>query len=121
MDRGKLGEYLRARREALQAAHGRTAYSLQAVASKAGVSKMFLSLVERGESAASDEVLVKLAQALGEDIELLRVFAGRVPDDVMEALQRKQKLLQLIRELSDAPDDRIDDVIRYVQVRDGEW
>jgi hypothetical protein len=61
---------------------------LRDVASKAGISAMYLSLLERDECEPRSEVLDALANALGEQAEILFVKAGRVHSTLVRTMMR---------------------------------
>lgn len=114
-----LGGFLRRRREELRAAD--RAFSVRRVAQRVGVEPSYLSKVERGEAAPpSEATLVRLAEELGLDADLVLAMAGKVSTDLQDAIRRRPRLFaQLIRELRDLPDHAVLRVVR--EVRDGEW
>lgn len=115
-----FGSYLRERREALQLID-RRAYSLRRVAEQVGLEPSYLSKIERDEQPPPGEAAIaKLAEALGEDADLLLALAGKVSADLLETIRRRPQLFgQLLRELKDLPDHAIARVVR--EVRDGDW
>jgi len=117
MDR--FGDYIRKRREAIQASE--PGFSLRKVAAKIGVAPSFLSKVERGQDSPPSEPKIRaLAALLGEDADLLLGMAGRVSGDLQDAICRRPQLFaQLIRRLKDLPDREVEQVAR--RVRDGRW
>ena len=114
-----FGDYLRTRREALRAAD--PAFSVRRVAGRIGVEPSYLSKIERGEQAPpSEETIGRLAEALGEDKDVLLAMAGKVSSALQAVIRRRPALFaQLIRQLKDAPDHAILHVVR--EVRDGDW
>jgi len=114
-----LGEFIRARREELQADDA--GYSLRRVAERIGVEPSFLSKVERGlGSPPSEETLLRLAAELGVDGDMLLALAGKVSSDLQAAIRRRPQLFaELIRELRDLPDHAVLRLVR--EVRDGDW
>jgi transcriptional regulator with XRE-family HTH domain len=91
------------------------------VAQRIGVEPAYLSKVERSEVAPPGEAtVVRLADDLGEDPDVLLAMAGKVSSDLQEIIRRRPSLFaELLRELRKAPDRAIVRVVR--EVRDGEW
>lgn len=115
----EFGDHIRRLRE------GRLAldptYSLRQVAMRCGVTPAYLSRVERGQVAPpGEETLVRLAQDLGEDPDVLLAVAGKVSADLRAAiLARPQLFGELIRSLKSMPDHAVLRIVR--DVRDGNW
>lgn len=86
-----------------------------------GVEPAYLSKIERGDVAPpSEATIVRLADDLGEDRDMLLAMAGKVSADLREAIMRRPKLFaELIRQLKDAPDEAVLRLVR--EVRDGDW
>ena len=118
-DDSAFGEYVRTRREALRQAD-RT-FSVRQVAGKIGVQPSYLSKVERGHvPPPSEETVVRLAETLGEDADVMLALAGKVSTDLKDAIRRRPQLFaELIRELRDMPDSAVLRLVR--EVRDGDW
>lgn len=97
------------------------AYSLRQVASRCGVTPAYLSRIERGEVAPpGEETLVRLADELGEDPDVLLALAGKVSADLRAAIMARPKLFaELIRTIKNAPDHAVLRIVR--EVRDGNW
>lgn len=114
-----FGSYVRKRREELLKT-GRE-YSVRKVAAGIGVQPSYISKVERGEVAPpSEETIVRLAEALREDPDVLLALAGKVSADLRQVILKRPKLFaDLIRQLKDAPDHALLRVVR--EVRDGSW
>ncbi len=114
-----FGAYVRERREALRADD--PAFSVRQVAARIGVQPSYLSKVERDQvPPPSEETIVRLADALGEDPDVLLALAGKVSSDLQAAIRRRPKLFaELIRELKDMPDHAVLRLAR--EVRDGDW
>jgi HTH-type transcriptional regulator, competence development regulator len=115
----EFGEYIRQRREKLQETG--VQFSLRRVAAAIGVEPSYLSKVERGEQPPpSEKAVLALAQALGEDPDVLLALAGKVSAELLQIIRKRPQLFaQLIRDLKDLPDHV---VLRLVQeVRDGKW
>jgi uncharacterized Zn finger protein len=67
-----------------------------------------------------EATVVRLADDLGEDPDVLLAMAGKVSSDLQEIIRRRPRLFaELLRELRKAPDRAIVRVVR--EVRDGEW
>ena len=116
---GHFGDYVREKREALRGTD--KSYSIRKVAARIGVEPSYLSKVERGEQPPPSEATVTaLAEALGEDRDVLLAHAGKVSSDLEAEIRRRPRLFaQLIRELRELPDHAILRLVR--EVRDGEW
>jgi len=114
-----FGQYIRQAREALREQDRR--YSLRQTAMRIGVEPAYLSKIERGDVAPpSEATIVRLADDLGEDRDMLLAMAGKVSADLREAIMRRPKLFaELIRQLKDAPDEAVLRLVR--EVRDGDW
>jgi transcriptional regulator with XRE-family HTH domain len=114
-----LGNFLRQRRETLRKTD--RSFSLRQVAERVGIEPSYLSKVERDlGSPPSEETLVRLADELGEDPDVVLALAGKVSADLKDAIRRRPALFgQLIRELRDLPDHAVLRLVR--EVRDGDW
>ena len=115
----RFGTYIRNRREELREKD--SAYSLRKVAGKVGMPASWLSKIETGASPPpSEERINALAEALGEDPDLLMAFAGRISGDLQERISLHPKVfVEVVKWLRDSPDHSILQVVR--QVRDGNW
>ena len=115
----EFGTYLRKRREELQEASSE--YSVRKVAARIGVQPSYISKVERGEVAPpSEATILRWAEEVGEDPDILLALAGKVSADLREVIVKRPKVFaQLIRELKNAPDHALLRVVR--EVRDGNW
>ena len=115
----QFGAHIRQAREALQA--GDKSYSLRQVAQRVGIEPAYLSKIERGVFAPpSEAVIVKLAELLGEDKDVLLALAGKLSSDLQQIImQRPQLFAELLRQLREAPDHAIVRVVR--EVKDGDW
>jgi len=115
----EFGTYLRKRREALLEKD--RDFTVRKLAARLGIQPSYVSKVERGEVAPpSEATIVRWAEALGEDADMLLALAGKVSGDLRDVIvKRPQLFAQLIRELKDAPDHALLRVVR--EVRDGEW
>ena len=114
-----FGSQIRSLRER-RASRG-SSYSLRQVATRCGVTPAYLSRVERGEVAPpGEETLVKLANELGEDSDVLLALAGKISSDLKAAILARPKLFaDLIRTIKEAPDHAVLKIVR--DVRDGKW
>lgn len=114
-----LGTFIREQREALRAGYG--GFSLRQVAERVGVEPSFLSKVERDiGSPPSEETLLRLADDLGLDRDVVLALAGKVSSDLLDAIRaRPQLFAELLRQLKAAPDRAVLRIVR--EVRDGAW
>jgi transcriptional regulator with XRE-family HTH domain len=114
-----FGRFVRETREALREKDPR--FSLRQVAERIGIQPSYLSKVERGDVAPpSEDTIVRLAEDLGEDADVLLALAGKVSSDLLEAIRKRPRLFaDLIRELKDMPDRAVLRLVR--EVRDGDW
>jgi transcriptional regulator with XRE-family HTH domain len=114
-----FGSYLRRVREDKELEDKR--FSLRQVAQRIGVEPAYLSKVEREQvPPPSEATIVRLAEDLGEDKDVLLAMAGKVSSDLQEVIRRRpRQFAELIRQLKDAPDRAILKVVRVV--RDGKW
>ena len=114
-----FGSYVRARREALNASD--RSMSVRQVAKRIGVEPAFLSKIERDVAPPPSEAkIVALAEALGEDPDLLLAMAGKVSSDLQAIIRKRPRLIgELLRQLKEQPDHAILNIVR--QVTDGDW
>lgn len=114
-----FGEYLRQQREKLR--ENNPEFSLRKIAVKIGVEPSYLSKVERCEQPPPSEAKIALlAEALGEDADVLLALAGKVSSDLQKVIRQRPKLFaELIREMKDMPDHAVLRLVR--EVRDGKW
>ena len=110
---------MRTRREELL--KGSSEYSVRKVAGRIGIQPSYVSKVERGEVAPpSEATILRWAEAIGEDPDVLLALAGKVSADLRDVIVKRPKVFaQLLRELKDAPDHALLRVVR--EVRDGTW
>jgi len=96
-------------------------FSVRQVAKRIGVEPAYLSKIERGDVAPpSEATTVRLANELGEDPDVLLALGGKVSGDLQDIIRKRPRLFaDLIRQLKEAPDDAILQVVR--EVRDGDW
>ncbi len=115
----QFGEHIRQAREALQA--GDKTFSLRQVAARVGVEPAYLSKIERGVfPPPSEDLIVKLAELLGEDRDVLLALGGKLSSDLQQIIMQRPKLFaDLLRQLREAPDHAILHVVR--EVKDGQW
>ena len=114
-----FGSYVRQLREQRREVNGR--YSVRQTAQRIGVEPAYLSKIERGDvSPPSEDTIRKLAADLGEDADLLLALAGKVSSDIREIVMKRPILFaEMIRGLSDVPDEELTVLVR--RVRNGEW
>jgi len=114
-----FGTYVREVRE--QRRLESSEFSVRKVALRIKVEPSYLSKVERDEVAPpSEATIVRLADVLGEDPDLLLAMAGKVSSDLRDVILRRPKLFaDLIRQLKNAPDHAVLRIAR--EVRDGRW
>lgn len=114
-----FGEHIRQAREAKLASD--RGFSLRQLAARVGIEPAYLSKIERGVfPPPSEEVIVRLAQELGEDKDVLLALGGKLASDLREiVMQRPQLFAELLRQLREVPDHAILRVVR--EVRDGQW
>ena len=114
-----FGKYCRETREALKERD--SSYSLRQVAQRIGVEPAYLSKVEREEvSPPSEQTIVRLAQELAIEKDVLLAMAGKVSSELQEIIRlRPQLFAELIRNMKELPDNAILHIVR--EVRDGEW
>jgi transcriptional regulator with XRE-family HTH domain len=114
-----FGGYVRNLRKRRAAADG--AFSLRRIAARCGVTPAYLSRVERDEVAPpGEETLLRLAEALGEDADVLLALAGKISSDLRSAIIARPRLFaELIRAVKNAPDHAVLRIVR--DVRDGDW
>jgi transcriptional regulator with XRE-family HTH domain len=110
-----FGAYLRKKRELLR--EHSPAYSVRKVAERVGVQPSYISKVERCEVAPpSEATIVRLAEELNEDPDVLLALAGKVSSDLREAIMKRPKLFaELIRELKGASDYSLSCIVREAQ------
>jgi HTH-type transcriptional regulator, competence development regulator len=116
---GRFGDQIRGLRE--KRAGRDSSFSLRQVATRCGVTPAYLSRVERDEvPPPGEETLVKLADELGENRDVMLALAGKISSDLRAViLARPQIFAELIRALKSTPDHAVLRIVR--EVRDGEW
>jgi HTH-type transcriptional regulator, competence development regulator len=114
-----FGEHIRETREALR--KDDKAYSLRQVAGRINVEPAYLSKIERNVfPPPSEEVILKLSEELDEDGDVLLAMAGKLSSDLQKIILKRPGLFaDLLRQLKEAPDHAILDVVR--EVKDGRW
>lgn len=114
-----FGEHIRRLRE--RRAEKDPRFSLRQVAMRCGVTPAYLSRVERGEIAPpGEDTLIRLADELGENRDVLLALAGKISADLRSAiLARPQLFAELIRAAKTMPDTAVLRIVR--EVRDGDW
>lgn len=114
-----FGDQVRQAREGLLA-HDRR-FSLRQVAVRVGIEPAYLSKIERGETPPpGEETIVRLADDLGEDRDVMLALAGKVSSDLREIIRARPRLFaELLRELKQAPENALVRIIR--EARDGNW
>ncbi len=114
-----FGNYVRQLREQRREVNRR--YSVRQTAQRIGVEPAYLSKIERGDvSPPSEDTIRRLAADLGEDADLLLALAGKVSVYIREIIMKRPILFaELIRGLSDVPDDELAVLVR--RVRNSEW
>lgn len=76
-------------------------WSLRKFAAEIGVSPTYLCHLESGNAKAPTfDRLKSIAKVLGVDCDELALFAGRIPPDVLQILQRSPKILGIVRKAS---------------------
>lgn len=115
----QFGEYIREARLSLQSQT--EGFSLRGMARRIGIEPAYLSKVERGlVPPPGEETIIRLADELGEDRDVLLALAGKVSRELQEIIRHRPNLFAtLLRELRVAPDHAILRVVR--EVRDGDW
>ncbi|MBC8551730.1 MAG: helix-turn-helix domain-containing protein [Candidatus Brocadiales bacterium] len=114
-----FGDHIRQVRETLR--KDNKTFSLRQVAGRIKVEPAYLSKIERNVfPPPSEEVIIKIAQELEEDGDVLLAMAGKLSSDLQEVIIKRPRLFaDLIRQLKEAPDHAILRVSR--EVRDGNW
>lgn len=115
----RFGDYIRGVRERFY--EGDKSFSLRQVAVRVGIEPAYLSKIERGVfPPPSEETIVKLAAALGEDKDMLLAMAGKLSSDLQRIILKRPKLFAaLLRQLRGAPAHAILHMVR--EVKDGKW
>jgi len=114
-----LGDHIRKARE--RKAKANRSFSLRQLAIRCDVSPAYLSRVERNEvSPPGEETLLKLADELGEDKDVMLAMAGKISGDLRAAILARPKLFaELIRTIHSIPDHAVIKIVR--EVKDGKW
>lgn len=116
-----FGGFLRERREVLAEGSDGHRFTVRQLAARIGFQPTYLSKVERDiEAPPSEEKIVRLAEELGVDADVLLAMAGKVSSDLRQAICRRPELFsELIRSVRDLPDEAVLRLVR--EVRDGDW
>jgi len=114
-----FGHYIRNCRNEVE--HTGGSLSLRALAAKVGLEPSYLSKIEREiEPPPSEQTILRIAEALKEDPDVLLAIAGKVSADLREIIcKRPQLFSSLLRQLKSMPDHAILRVAR--EVTDGDW
>jgi transcriptional regulator with XRE-family HTH domain len=114
-----FGGYVRKRREELLKQS--RDFTVRKLAAKLNIQPSYISKVELGQvPPPSEATIIRLAEALHEDTDILLALAGKVSADLRQVILKRPKLFaDLIRQLKDAPDHALLRVVR--EVRDGNW
>lgn len=114
-----FGTFVRKKRLALHADNAE--FSLRRVALEIGVEPSYLSKIERGLVPPPSEATIRrLAEALGEDGDVLLALAGKVSSDLQQAIMRRpEQFAELIRLLKDAPNRAVSGMVREARARYG--
>jgi transcriptional regulator with XRE-family HTH domain len=115
----EFGQFIRRAREKML--EGDRSFSLRQVAVRVEIEPAYLSKIERGIfPPPSQEVIVKLADVLNEDRDVMLALAGKLSSDLQSIIMQRPRLFaDLLRQLKQAPDHAILNVVR--EVRDGKW
>jgi HTH-type transcriptional regulator, competence development regulator len=110
----EFGSHLRQIREA-------KGLSLRDVSTPAKIPSGYLSKIERGlEKPPSEDAIIALARAVGEDVDVLLALAGRVSVRLRKIICRRPKqFAELLEKLDKMPDHALVRIVR--EVRDGDW
>jgi transcriptional regulator with XRE-family HTH domain len=114
-----FGNYIQTLRESLRVKD--PSYSLRGVAKRAGISPAFLSRLETGKESSmpSEEKIIRLAQELREDPDVLLAMAGKVSERLLVIIRRyPREFAILIQRLKEASGEAI---LKIAEVRDGNW
>jgi transcriptional regulator with XRE-family HTH domain len=114
-----FGSYIRQRRSELQSKG--PDFSVRRLARRIGVEPSYLSKVERDETPPPSEAkILALAEALGEDADVLLAMAGKVSSELQAIIRDRPRLwAQMIRDLKSVPEKRVRQIAK--KVRDGNW
>jgi len=114
-----FGRFVRRRREEL--ARERGGYSVRKMAAMLDIQPSYISKIEREEvKPPSEETIIRLAQVLEVDQDVLLALAGKVSADLRGIIvKRPQLFADLLRQIREAPDHAILRVAR--EIRDGKW
>ena len=114
-----FGAYVRKRREELLKRS--PDFTVRKLAARLGIQPSYISKVEREEvPPPSEATIIRLAEVLQENPDILLALAGKVSADLREVIVKRPKLFaDLLRQLKDAPDHAVLRVVR--EVRDGNW
>ena len=112
MKTNAFGEYVRNKREALRREN--SAFSIRGVAAKLKLQPSYLSKIELGQvGPPSEKTTKRLAEILGENPDELLARAGKISSDLKDVIQKRPKIFAaLIRQLRDAPDPAVEQVVR---------
>ena len=107
-----FGKYLRTRREELHRHRGD--FSVRKFAEQLGIQPSYISRIELEEvPPPSEETIISMALLLQEDPDVLLAMAGKVSSELRQAIIRRPRLFgELIRQLKDAPDQSVRNVVR---------
>lgn len=88
-------------------------YSIESMAERIGVEPADLERIERNRRPPDEQMLQRLADDLGEDMDVLLALAGEIASDIHETIIHRPVLFsELARGASDLPDEKLIMLIR---------
>jgi transcriptional regulator with XRE-family HTH domain len=110
-----FGKYVRQRR--VELAKQRGGFSVRKLAAMLDIQPSYISKIEREEvKPPSEETIIRLAKVLEVDADVLLALAGKVSAEVRSIiLKRPQLFADLLRQIKDAPEHAILQVVREVR------
>jgi transcriptional regulator with XRE-family HTH domain len=83
-------------------------YSIEGIAERLGVEPVDIERIERNRRPPDEQILRRLAEDLGEDMDVLLALVGEIASDIRETIIRRPVLFsELVRGASDLPDNQL--------------
>lgn len=91
-------------------------FNQRALADKVGIDFTYLSKIENGKMPPpSEEVIVRLANELGADVDELLQLAKKVPEDIKTVIHKTPNMPAFLRSISDLDDAEIRKLEAYAK------
>ncbi len=91
-----IGQFIQQQRKRKQAEKGFGSFTQSTMARKLGCSRTYFACIECGSQEPTKDILVKIANELGVDIDLMLVQGGLIPASWSQTFQNNPKILEAL-------------------------